>query len=228
VAAVYSSDHASASRALDAARGKLSAYTALLWDARETAPADLKATYSDRLASAAKVASMLERPRLVKDVNELIRLEDHCFPRAMLATDAGREARSAFNSLARSMRALADLEASQGILPSGLESIVGAQLSAVTFVMDYIQLAFDGRCFTVLCPCIVSSPNVTIRSGEIGFRDQICTAIARQVTSVQVCDATMTIGLQDFRIAFDLTAPATAGGERLLFDDGTGRLQVWT
>ena len=82
---------------------------------------------------------MLERPRLVKDVNELIRLEDHCFPRAMLATDAGREARSAFNSLARSMRALADLEASQGILPSGLESIIGAPLSAVTFVMDCVQ-----------------------------------------------------------------------------------------
>lgn len=220
-------DHASAGRALDTVRGKLSAYTALLWDAREVALEPLKATYSGRLASAAKVASLLECRRLVTEVNELIRQQDHCFPRAMVATEPGREARSAFNSLARSVRALLQLESAHGALPSGPEGIVGAQLSAVTFAMDYLQLAFDGRAFSVFCPCVVSAPDATIRSGEIGFRDCICEAIGRKVMSVQVGDTNIVIQFQDFRIEFDLTAPRTTSQELLCFQDGAGRLQVW-
>ena len=208
-------------------RGKLSAYTALLWDARQAAQATLKATYSDRLASAAIIASMLERPASVKDVDELIRQEDHCFPRVMLATNQGREARSAFNSLARSVGALADLESPQGILASGPEGIVGEPLSAVTFVMDYMQLAFDGPCFTVFCPCLVSTPNLTIRSGEIGFRDRLCDAIGRRGTSVQEYETNIVIRLADFQIEFDLTAPRPTSPESLLFQDEAGRFQVW-
>ena len=32
--------------------------------------------------------------------------------------------------------------------PHGLESLIGEQLSAVTFVMDYVQFQFDGAVLT--------------------------------------------------------------------------------
>jgi hypothetical protein len=111
---------------------------------------------------------------------DLFRSEDHAFPRDLLATDAGRDARSAFNALGRTIRALEEFKLPSGHLPSGPELIVGERLSAVSFVLGYIQLAFDGPSFTVLSPIQVQTPNSTARAGENGFRDGLCEAIGHR------------------------------------------------
>jgi hypothetical protein len=64
-----------------------------------------------------------------------------------------------------------------GILASAL---VGRQLSAVCFVMDYFQFEFDGNRLIVY-----SVPIATVNRESIaGFRDRLCAFIAHQITLV--------------------------------------------
>ena len=169
------------------ARTKLAEYADRLWAGRETASVPLAGVYAERLAGAAKMASMIQLRRPLSAVIDLFRDEDHAFSREFLATDDGREARSAFNAAGRALRALEEFMLPSGNLPSGPDVIVGAQLSAVSFVQDYLQIAFDRPGFTVLCPIqIHTSHGDTVRSGENGFRDRICAAIGRTVTSLAI------------------------------------------
>ncbi|UPG88176.1 hypothetical protein L2Y96_12175 [Luteibacter aegosomaticola] len=61
------------------------------------------------------------------------------------------------------------------------EALVGRQLSAVTFVMDYFQLDFDGNRLTVYGPPVISLEQEI----QGGFRDRLCAFIAHDVTSVR-------------------------------------------
>jgi len=65
-----------------------------------------------------------------------------------------------------------------------LDQLVGEQLSAVTFVQDYLQLWFDGPGLNITNPLTVSSENGQIVSWEKGFRDLLCGQIAKIVSSV--------------------------------------------
>ena len=64
-----------------------------------------------------------------------------------------------------------------------LQEIVGEQLSAVTFVLDYVQLAFGG------CPPMINAytwPTIEVgdrafRRGEPSYRDELCARIAVMV-----------------------------------------------
>jgi len=67
-----------------------------------------------------------------------------------------------------------------------LQIIVGQRLTSVEFVMDYIQLRFDGPVLTVLSPVTVTTDELEIRSGEAGFRDCLCERIAARVTSARI------------------------------------------
>jgi hypothetical protein len=204
----------------------LAEYTDRLWAGRGTASPSLSDVYTERLASAAKMASMMQLPDSGNALVDLFRAEDHAFPRDLLATDAGRDARSAFNALGRANRALEEFKLPSGHLPFGPELIVGERLSAVSFVLDYIQLAFDGPSFTVLSPMQVQTPNCTARAGENGFRDGLCEVIGHTVKSIAFDDRAVNIELDGCRITIDLTG-GSAGPEKLFFDNGDGRLAVW-
>ena len=65
-----------------------------------------------------------------------------------------------------------------------LNELVGEQLSAVTFVQDYLQLWFDGPGLNVTNPLTVSSENRQITSWGNGFRDLLCGQITKRVSSV--------------------------------------------
>lgn len=65
-----------------------------------------------------------------------------------------------------------------------LDQLVGEQLSAVTFVQDYLQLWFDGPGLNITNPLTVSSEDGQIASWEEGFRDLLCGQIAKIVSSV--------------------------------------------
>lgn len=61
----------------------------------------------------------------------------------------------------------------------------GASLSAVTFVQDYLQLWFDGPGINVTNPLTVHADGVSVTSWQPGFRDALCSAIAKIVADVE-------------------------------------------
>jgi hypothetical protein len=52
--------------------------------------------------------------------------------------------------------------------------LIGEQLSAVSFVMDYLQLQFDPFLLTVLTPLVVQSGSESYRLCDEGYRDALC------------------------------------------------------
>src|SRR5258705_1487477 len=82
-------------------------------------------------------------------------------------------------------------------LGDAIQMVVGAQLSAVTFIMDYWQLAFTGHIFSVLTWLSISADGKTIRSGADGFRDRLCGQIAKVVSAVEFVGKVLTITFED-------------------------------
>ena len=82
-------------------------------------------------------------------------------------------------------------------LGDAIQIVVGAQLSAVTFVMDYWQLAFTGHTFSVLSWLSISTGGKTTRSGEDGFRDLLCGQIAKVVSAAAFAGNVLTITFED-------------------------------
>jgi len=75
--------------------------------------------------------------------------------------------------------------------------IVGEQLSAVTFVMDYLQLQFDACFLTVLTPLTVLIGENSYRLGDLHYRDVLCERIAHKVTDVLLHPDHLRIGFDD-------------------------------
>jgi hypothetical protein len=65
-----------------------------------------------------------------------------------------------------------------------LAYLVGAQLGAVTFVQDYLQLHFDGPRLNVYGDISVTANGATCSAWGPGFRDRLCGQIAKSVASV--------------------------------------------
>lgn len=65
------------------------------------------------------------------------------------------------------------------------EQLRGEHLSAVTFVQDYLQLWFDGPGINVTNPLTVQSGGVSVASWQPGFRDALCSLIAKIVATVE-------------------------------------------
>src|SRR5258708_13292757 len=59
--------------------------------------------------------------------------------------------------------------------------IVGEQLSAVSFVMDYLQLQFDAYSLTVLTQLTVLESENSYRLGDLAYRDVLCERITHKV-----------------------------------------------
>lgn len=67
-----------------------------------------------------------------------------------------------------------------------LQTIVGEQMSSVEFIMDYVQLRFDGATLTTFTLPTVSRENQTLHWGESGYRDELCRQIGHLVKSVSI------------------------------------------
>lgn len=70
-------------------------------------------------------------------------------------------------------------------LTTMFEELCGEQLSAVTFVQDYLQLWFDGPCINVNNPLTVDTAAGKITSWQPGFRDLLCAQIAKVVSTIE-------------------------------------------
>ena len=71
---------------------------------------------------------------------------------------------------------------------SPLQILVGEKLSSVTFVMDYVQLGFDGTCLTAYIGPVVTFRGKVFAWGEPGFRDIICERIGAIVRQAEVVE----------------------------------------
>src|SRR2546428_10633078 len=67
-----------------------------------------------------------------------------------------------------------------------LQVIIGEQLSAVTFVQDYVQLHFDGPRLTIFSHAVIMLGDKTFHWDKPGFRDALCNSIAKKVTEARV------------------------------------------
>ncbi len=75
--------------------------------------------------------------------------------------------------------------------------IVGEQLSAVVFVMDYIQFQFDADVLTVFNPVGVKINNRMYNLGELSFRDNLCERISHIVKEVLLSTEELEINFDD-------------------------------
>jgi hypothetical protein len=72
--------------------------------------------------------------------------------------------------------------------PEPFVSLIGEKLSAITFVLDYWQLQFDGPSISAFTRLEVSAGGLVLRDGEDQFQNVICGQIGKivlQVTLVQ-------------------------------------------
>jgi len=103
-----------------------------------------------------------------------------------------------------------------------LQVIIGAQLSAVTFVQDYLQLHFDGPRLTVFSHPVVILGDQTFHWGKPGFRDALCNNIAKKVTEAQVAygDSIAIRFADGSTIKISLKDDSCLGREAVNFDAG--------
>lgn len=78
-----------------------------------------------------------------------------------------------------------------------LEELAGRQLSAVTFLRDYVQLQFDGPVLNVMNTMVASSHEHSARTGDDQFRNLLCGHICGQVQAVDISFDALSIELLD-------------------------------
>jgi hypothetical protein len=68
------------------------------------------------------------------------------------------------------------------------QQIIGTEMSAVTFVRDYVQLDFDGPKFNALTQITVASSKGFAVTGNDQFRNHLCEQIAKPVADVRITE----------------------------------------
>jgi hypothetical protein len=110
-----------------------------------------------------------------------------------------------------------------------LTKIVGARLTSVDFVLDYLILGFDdkGALTTLVWPEIISITDNVLKFGMEGYRDSLCGLITQVVSEVHFSeDETITISLGDNRLRIPLRQRQDPG-ERAIFTAPKHFFHVW-
>jgi len=103
-----------------------------------------------------------------------------------------------------------------------LVAIGGEQLSAVTFVQDYVQLHFDGPTITAITRPSVSEGPSTSEFGSQGYRDRLCGLIGKRVTRayVRLGDRLQVDFGEQVSLVVSLRPDAYRAAEAAVFSDG--------
>jgi hypothetical protein len=112
---------------------------------------------------------------------------------------------------------------------STLEQLKGRDLSAVTFVRDYLQLQFDGPFLNIFIWPRIMAPAVSVSFGMTGYRDGLCAQIGKTVGGAAVeTDVNFRLFFTDGSIIeVPLSPTARKGPEAIVFQDGKGGFGVW-
>ena len=112
---------------------------------------------------------------------------------------------------------------------SVLSRIIGARLTSINFVLDYLILGFDekGALTSLVWPEIIAGAGSVLKFGMPGYRDRLCELITRVVLKVHFSkDETITISFGDDRFRIPLQQRQVAG-ERAIFTGPKHFLHVW-
>jgi hypothetical protein len=112
---------------------------------------------------------------------------------------------------------------------NGLLRIVGARLSSVQFVLNYLILGFDekGGLTSLVWPEAIRAGR-SLKMGEAGYRDRLCELIEKVVTGAAIdSDDTITIQLgDDDQLKIPLSTYA-GSGERAILTGSQHYLRVF-
>ncbi|HET7233586.1 MAG TPA: hypothetical protein VFJ16_26475 [Longimicrobium sp.] len=110
-----------------------------------------------------------------------------------------------------------------------IDDLVGEVLNAVCFVMDYVELHFNGAVLRALSTPVVETAAGMLVFPEFGSRDALCSLIGAQVLSLDVSDdAQIRIRLAE-RGAVTIPLGSSPTGESAHFVPGWNQpIQVFT
>jgi len=107
--------------------------------------------------------------------------------------------------------------------------IIGARLTSVNFVLDYLILGFDerGTLTSLVWPEIISITGSVMTFGMSGYRDRLCDLITHAVSEVHFSEEeTITISFGNNRLRI-LLRQRQVPGERAIFTAPKHFLYVW-
>jgi hypothetical protein len=109
-----------------------------------------------------------------------------------------------------------------------LSRIVGEQLTAVIFVVDYLKFQFNNYYLTALFPVVVCEGEQSYRLGDLRYRDSLCERIMRDVTGALLEADSLRISFDDgASFAVSLKEEDRVGMEALLFEfQEAGQMQM--
>jgi hypothetical protein len=111
-----------------------------------------------------------------------------------------------------------------------LNILKGEKLSSVIFVMDYLQLDFNGNRLTLNLWPIVSVNNSSYKYGDQFYRDQLCSFITKKVSDdILKIDEVLILKFNDqnsIKMLLHPTNPEICTPEILDFRDTAGNLYV--
>lgn len=100
-----------------------------------------------------------------------------------------------------------------------LARVVGEQLTAVIFVMDYLKFQFNDYYLTALFPVAAKVDGQSYRLGDLHYRDSLCERIMRDVTGAILEADSLRISFDDgTSFALSLKEEDRVGMEALLFE----------
>lgn len=74
------------------------------------------------------------------------------------------------------------------ILKMKIQDLVGHQVSSICFVMDYLEIGFDGPIVRCLGEVIVSGSDERKLFPQTGSRDLLCGLIGKEISMVNIVD----------------------------------------
>lgn len=108
-------------------------------------------------------------------------------------------------------------------------SIIGAELSSIEFVRDYIQFRFDGPCLSAITDPFILIEGKKYNRGERGYNDKLIEFIGLPIIDVLLIENTV-LSLhfsQQRSINISLDPKDYVTAEAIIYSDSLGNDWIW-
>lgn len=110
---------------------------------------------------------------------------------------------------------------------NSLLDLKGKSISAIVFVLDYLQIQFDGSILTFLDYPKVEVSNNIFSFGESEYRNKICEFIGKSVSAVHYVENDIfSLSFDSAKIYCSINPEDYTSPEMIIFDDGKGNTIV--
>lgn len=108
-----------------------------------------------------------------------------------------------------------------------LESLVGEELSAVSFVRDYVEFHFDGPLIRALNNPLANVGGKAVLFPEAGSRDALCSFVGKTVTRVKFKEhVELSLAFDNGQITIPLDDASYRGQESFHWCPADGSMEV--